>query len=139
MHPNKHLMQPVKKILFHEGRFYAWRGEDIQTDLGVIKSLDIKKSKSSVKSHLGNEFKVLEPNFLDLISRIKRGPQIITKKDIGFILTDMGITKKSIVLDAGTGSGYLAFFLSQHSKKAISYEKREDFFNTLFFIPVSPL
>ncbi len=121
-------MDKVKKILYREGRFYFWSKKDLQTDLGVIKEADLKKAKSSIKTHLGKEFKVLEPNFLDIIRKIKRGPQIITKKDIGFIITETGISKTSTVLDSGTGSGYLAFFLSQYAKKVISYEKREDFY-----------
>lgn len=121
-------MDKIRKILFCKGRFYFWSKKDLQTDLGIIKESKLKKAKSTIKTHLGNEFKVLEPNFLDMIKRIKRGPQIITKKDIGFIITESGITKDSFVLDAGTGSGYLAFFLSQYAKKVISYEKRGDFF-----------
>lgn len=121
-------MDKVKKILYTQGRFYFWSKRDLQTDMGIIKESNLKKAKSTIKTHLGKEFKVLEPNFLDAIRRIKRGPQIITKKDIGFIITETGITKYSFVLDAGTGSGYLAFFLSQYAKKVISYEKREDFY-----------
>lgn len=121
-------MAEIKKMLYRNGKFYPWKSGDVHTDAGMVTEASLKKSKGTVKSHIGNEFKILEPNFLDLMAKIKRGPQIITKKDIGFILTETGITKDSVVLDAGTGSGYLAFFLSQHAKEVISYEIREDFF-----------
>lgn len=121
-------MDKIKKVLFREGRFYAWKSGNLHTDAGMVKEDDLKKSKSTVKSNINSEFKVLEPNFNDLMFRIKRGPQIITKKDIGFILTETGITKDSFVLDSGTGSGYLAFFLAMHAKKVVSYELREDFY-----------
>lgn len=125
---NKKPLSPIKKILFHEGRYYAWRSGDLHTNEGTIKESEIKKAKNKILSNINKEFKIFAPNFIDLMTKIKRGPQIITKKDIGFILTETGITKDSFVLDAGTGSGYLAFFLSQHAKKVISYEKREDHF-----------
>jgi tRNA (adenine57-N1/adenine58-N1)-methyltransferase catalytic subunit len=66
-------------------------------------------------------------NFLDRIEKIKRGPAIMQKKDIGIILTNTSINKDSTVLDAGTGSGTLSAFLSQFVKKVYSYEKSNQF------------
>lgn len=116
----------IKKILFREGKYYSWRSGDLHTDAGVLRVADLKKAGESIKSNINKEFRIFKPTFTDLMFRIKRGPQIITKKDIGFILTETGITKNSVVLDAGTGSGYLAIYLAMHAKKVISYEKRED-------------
>lgn len=65
--------------------------------------------------------------FIDDYRKIRRGAQIIVPKDIGYIITETGINKNSIVLDAGSGSGALACFLATISKKVISYEIREDF------------
>jgi len=66
-------------------------------------------------------------NFIDKYKKIKRGAQILTPKDIGYIITTTGINKKSVVLDAGSGSGALACFLAAIAKKVITYEIREDF------------
>ncbi|MBS3149087.1 methyltransferase domain-containing protein [Candidatus Woesearchaeota archaeon] len=110
------------KILIHK--------DDLHTNFGVIKDKDIKKAKngSKVVSNIKEEFIVLEPSFDDLIKRIKRGPQIMITKDIGYILTNTGITKDSTVLEAGAGSGYLTSFLSIFCKKVISYERNKEFF-----------
>ncbi len=59
--------------------------------------------------------------------KLKRGPQVITPKDIGIIISYTGIGKDSFCVDAGTGSGWLAVSLARVSKKVVSYELREDF------------
>ena len=48
-------------------------------------------------------------------------------KDIGLILSETAINNKSVVVDAGSGSGALACFLANIAKEVISYEIREDF------------
>ena len=45
----------------------------------------------------------MEKNFLQKIEKIRRGPAIIQKKDIGIILAYTSIDKNSLVLDAGSG------------------------------------
>ncbi|MEM0147714.1 MAG: methyltransferase domain-containing protein [Candidatus Micrarchaeaceae archaeon] len=61
--------------------------------------------------------------------KMKRGPQVILPKDIGMIIAYSNITKDSICVDAGTGSGWLACALARISKQVVSYELREDFVN----------
>lgn len=48
-------------------------------------------------------------------------------KDIGLIISFTGVGKKSKVVDAGAGSGFLAIMLGNISKSVVSYEWREDF------------
>ena len=119
------------KILIHKDKKFLWKEGDLHTNFGVIKDKDIKKAKngSKVVSNIKEEFIVLEPSFDDLIKRIKRGPQIMITKDIGYILTNTGISKDSVVLEAGSGSGHLTSFLSIFCKKVISYERNKEFFN----------
>ena len=69
----------------------------------------------------------MEKSFLDKIEKIRRGPAIMQKKDIGIILTYTSINKDSIILDAGTGSGVLSSYLSQFVKKVYTYEKDKRF------------
>ncbi len=58
---------------------------------------------------------------------MRRGPQVILPKDIGMIIEYCNISKESICVDAGTGSGWLACSLARICKKVTSYEIREDF------------
>ncbi len=62
-------------------------------------------------------------------NNLKRGPQIITPKDLGIILAYTGVGNDSRIVDAGTGSGYLTIFLAKHLKpcKIYSYEREKRF------------
>lgn len=120
-------METIKKILFTEGHYFAWKKGDLHTEFGMIKETDLKKAEEEVKSNIGKEFKILEPGFTDLMARAKRGPQIILNKDVGVILTNTDIDKDAVVVEAGSGSGFLTCQLGRFVKKVISYERREDF------------
>lgn len=94
---------------------------------GVI---DFSKAKvgKTIRTHLGSEYGVLEPSRLDVLLMCgKRGPQVVLPKDFGAIVANTGINKKSICIDAGSGSGWLASQLAGVCKKVITYEKREEF------------
>ncbi len=97
---------------------------DFHSKHGVIKKQDLKKKKAI--TNMGKEFSVFDSPFIDVYEKMKRQAQIITKKDIGTIISQTGIGKDSIVLDAGSGSGALCCFLANICKKVISYEIRED-------------
>ncbi len=82
-----------------------------------------------VKSGLGEQFSVVQPNLNDFLAKgTRRLPQVVLPKDAALILAIAGINKSSAVLDAGSGSGFLAMFLANHAKKVYTYEKRKDFF-----------
>lgn len=61
--------------------------------------------------------------------KLKRGPQIITPKDASLILAYTEVEPESKVVDAGTGSGFLAIFLATYIKpgKVYTYENDERF------------
>ena len=63
----------------------------------------------------------------ELLRKLKRGPQVILPKDFGMIVGFTGVGKKSVCVDAGSGSGWLACMLGNICKKVVSYERREDF------------
>jgi len=113
----------MKKVLLCEGRQFFWKSGDLHTNFGLVKEKDIKKGK--VRSNKGKEFIVLEPNFIDMVRFMKRGPQMPLPKDVAVILYYSGIDKESKVLDAGTGSGLLAISLARIAKSVVSYEVKE--------------
>ena len=108
--------------------------KDFHSKDGMIKKEDLQNlhgkeefDNEKAITNKGVEFFVLDPDFIDLYEKIKRGAQIISLKDIGAILTETGVGKESKVLDAGVGSGALSIYLAHLCKKVIAYELREDF------------
>jgi len=119
----------IRKILLRLDKKYYWTEGDLHTNYGVVKEKDLKESKNVVKSHEDKEFLIFDANFIDQLDKIKRGPAIMTPKDIGVIITNTGIGKDSVVLDAGTGCGVTASLLARVVKKVITYEVNKEFFN----------
>lgn len=103
----------------------------LHTDLGMV-DLDVVIGKNYgeiIKTHNGNEFAIIKPSILDFLNKKTRMlPQAIRPKDSALILAYTGLNKNSIVVEAGTGSAWLALFLSIYVGKIYSYEKRKDFF-----------
>ena len=98
-----------------------------------LKNLEGEKFGCSVKTSKGEKFVVVKPDFRDhLVKKIKRGAQIIHKKDAGLIISYLGITKDSVVLEAGSGTGYLTAYLGSICKKVISCEIRESHFKLAY-------
>ena len=40
-----------------------------------------------------------------ILKKLKRGPQVLLPKDLGMIVAYGGMSKESVVVDAGAGSG----------------------------------
>ena len=117
----------IKKVLVRNDRKFYWKGEgDMQNQFGVVKEDDLKKAGRKVKSHTGKEFLVYDANFIDQLKKIKRGPQTLVLKDLGYILVHSGVNKDSFVVDAGSGCGVVAALLGRYAKKVVSYDIRED-------------
>ncbi|MBD3283758.1 methyltransferase domain-containing protein [Candidatus Pacearchaeota archaeon] len=97
--------------------------KDFSTHYGTISANDLKKKSGSVvKSDQGKEFIVLDADFIDEYKRIKRTSQIMTLKDIGYIMAQTGVGSKSKIVDAGTGCGGNAIYLAHLCKEVISYD-----------------
>ena len=125
-------MKPIKLVLTDgESRSMHVRTleEDYHCRHGFIKKEDLEKIKDSgtLKTSKGVALSAFKPWFIDAYKKIKRAPQIIPRKDIGSIIAETGINKQSLIVDAGSGSGALALFLSNIAGKVVSYEIREDF------------
>lgn len=125
-----------KLIISKNGRHYTYNTDEIkkdfQTDVGVLKKADMIKAKfgRKIKTHIGEEFTVIEPTVKDLLARFKRGPQIVTFKDSAVIAAYTGLRNGMKVVDGGAGSGVLACYLGNvvgPTGKVTTYEIREDF------------
>jgi len=114
-------------LLGKENRYLIkYRKEKFHTKDGAIDLSQIKKFGDKVPSANGPIFTVVEPTLFDLMKKFKRGPQIILPKDAGLIITETGIGYGSKVIDAGTGTGWMATFLSKvvgSKGKVVTYEK----------------
>ena len=68
-------------------------------------------------------------NLNQILKKLKRLPQVVTPKDASQILAHTGIPTNAKILDAGSGSGFLAIFLAWYCSKGkvITYEKRKEF------------
>jgi len=102
------------------------------TEYGTIDLSKLKKKKygEKIKTHSGQEFTAVKPNLVDiLMKKVKRFPQVVTPKDAALILAYTGISPDSLIIDAGSGSGFLAIFLAHYCSKGkvISYEKNPKF------------
>ena len=120
------LLNPKRKYLVK-----VEKGKKFCTDLGIINFDDIigKDYGSFVTTHKGEKFLIAKPRRIDFIEKMIRKPQIIMPKDAGVIAALAGIGKEDVVVDAGTGSGALALFLSNIAKKVYTYERRKEFYD----------
>lgn len=62
-----------------------------------------------------------------VLKKLKRGPQVLLPKDLGMIVAYGGMSKESIVVDAGAGSGFATVFFGSIAKRVISFEERKEF------------
>lgn len=120
----------AKKLVVTKGKDYFPAQEylikdtskDFYTKYGHIKAGQFKKKEGKVITNTNKEYYVFEPNFIDIYRRMKRLPQMIPLKDIGAIIAYTGVNKKSVVVDAGSGSGGTACFLANIVKEVYTYE-----------------
>lgn len=105
--------------------------QDLNINYGMIKKEEYNSiNEGLIKTHKGKNFLIKKPDFKDLLFSIKRGPQIITLKDAGFIASHLGLMQGFRVLDCGGGSGSIScFFANIVGKKGhvVSVEKNEKF------------
>jgi len=128
--PKKEFIKELGKEIsvIKQKRFYVNDlTKDFSTQYGIIDKKDLKKKSGSIiKSNRGKEFILLEGEFLDNYKRIKRTSQIMTLKDIGYIISHTGINKNSRVIDSGTGCGGNAIYLAYICKEVVSYDINEE-------------
>ena len=98
--------------------------KDFSFGAGILKKEDMNK-EGLIKVQKHDVF-IFNANFNDEYSKLVRGAQTITKKDIGPIITKTGITKDSTIIDAGAGSGGLSCFLGKIALKVDTFDISEN-------------
>lgn len=107
--------------------------EKVNTSDGWVDLAELKKKEygEKVKTSTGKVFLIIRPSLLDVLKkRVKRSAQVMLPKDIASIISNTGIDPDSLIVDAGTGTGYLAIFLAKLLPKSIvvTYEADKEFY-----------
>lgn len=106
------------------------KGKRLDTDKGYIlhEQLIGKEYGETLKMSKGEAY-LLKPTPMDIYTTLARPSQVIYPKDAAYIVYAAGIQPGDVVVEAGTGSGFLAitlaYFLGPNGK-VISYDIRED-------------
>ncbi|MDP3917446.1 MAG: methyltransferase [Nanoarchaeota archaeon] len=115
----------MKVLINSKGNRILWKAGDIHTEDGTIKESEIKSPSKKVSTHKGKRLIKFDAKFADIIKDLKRGPAVINAKDAGAIIAYTGINSKSKIVDAGSGSGFLASYLSNITSNITTYEKNK--------------
>jgi len=113
--------------------FQVSANEKLNTSDGWFYMSEIKKKDfgEKYKTSTGKYFTLVKPSITDVLrKRMKRSAQVMLPKDIASIIANTGIPSDSLIVDAGTGTGYLAVFLGKLLPKSIvvTYEADKEFF-----------
>lgn len=116
------LLGPKSYLVKAEGRFDCeFGGTELDKVVGKKSGLKIKIGKYN--------FVVVQPTITDFLFKLaKRAPQVVLPKDAATILAVTGVGRDAVVVDAGTGSGFLAMFLANYVGKVHTYEKKKEFY-----------
>jgi tRNA (adenine57-N1/adenine58-N1)-methyltransferase len=106
-------------------------GQSLHTHYGLLKHDDIigKPFGTTVLTHQGRPYLLLQLSTYDQIMRVKRATAIVYPKEIGFILLKLGVKNGARLVEAGTGSGALTLALAtavQPDGMVYTYEERGD-------------
>jgi len=97
--------------------------------LGIVDSGRILHLEEGEEITIGSEsFRVYTPSLEDLLEKMKRGPQIIGLKDASLIVSLCSLRAENIVIEGGSGSGFLTTMLANAvfpGGKVISYDRNE--------------
>tara|TARA_B100001029_G_scaffold36901_1_gene28239 strand:+ start:6987 stop:7730 length:744 start_codon:yes stop_codon:yes gene_type:complete len=98
-------------------------------NFGNFPSEFLKKQKMGIDFDLfGKNSKLLPYTLSDIQKNLQRGPQIISPKDIAWIIYNLDVKSSDVVVEAGSGSGALTTALAQSifpNGKIVTFEKNE--------------
>ncbi len=109
----------------HNRHLYKGEG-DLHTKEGILLESDLLSGQSLILNNKEKEYLVFNAQNQDNLAKIKRGPQIITPKDLGYIISRTFTGKHSKIVEAGGGSGAATLFFANIAKEVHTYEIRED-------------
>ncbi|NOZ82164.1 MAG: methyltransferase domain-containing protein [Candidatus Micrarchaeota archaeon] len=109
--------------------FLARAGSVFHCEYGSVDLSQIVGSEPgiTVETNLGEKFTVVLPSKADMFRRAKRVPQVVLPRDASVILSVVCPERDWLVVDAGSGSGFLAIFLGFYVGRVVTYEKRREF------------
>ncbi len=102
--------------------------QDYHCKEGIITKEDLNSDKTLIKSHKGREFAMFNGNHYDYLQKMKRVAQVIIPKDFGYIASRTGMSSKTKLIEAGTGSGFSGIFFSGIVEKLYTYERHPNHF-----------
>ena len=98
-------------------------------NFGSFPSDFLKKQKKNLNFILfGKEAKLIPHSLSDIQRNLERGPQIISSKDIAWIIHNLDFKSGDTIIEAGGGSGALTTALAQAAfpeGKVITFEKNK--------------
>ncbi len=102
-------------------------GEELQTDLGVLKVPSDVNSGELLATHLREVFRVQALRLPDLFDHFERTGAPMMPRDVGLVVGHTGASADDHVLDAGTGTGVLAAAFGRMGAEVITYEIDSEF------------
>ena len=104
-------------------------------NFGGFPSEYLRNQKKGIEFDIfGKKGKLIQHNLSDIQKNLLRGPQIISPKDIAWILYSSEVKSNDVIIEAGGGSGALTTALAQSvfpNGKVITFEKNEKHFEIL--------
>lgn len=113
------------------------KGKRLDTDKGYILHDDIigKEYGDVLKLSRATAY-LLRPILEDIYLDLKRPSQVLYPKDVAYMIYSSSVEPGSVVIEAGTGSGFLAISLAHFlgkEGKVITYDVRRDMQETAKF------
>lgn len=107
------------------GRSFSTHKGAIQHDEVIGESHGCRLSTST-----GESVWALEPTWTDRMMKVDRRTNIMYPKDVGFLLTHLGLGPGSHVVELGTGSGAMTIALAHAVRpggRVFTYDRRQEF------------
>ncbi|MCH8520062.1 MAG: methyltransferase domain-containing protein [Nanoarchaeota archaeon] len=102
--------------------------QDYHCKEGILEISQLQSNSSKITSTKGVEFTLFNASHHDYIQKMKRSAQIIIPKDLGYIASRTSMNKETILLEAGSGSGFATTFFSGICKEIYTFERIESHF-----------
>ena len=114
------IVDGVERVLSdHEQWYVPDASRDFHCSVGVITKDRLKPGVITIR---GAEILIVPAQFADRAKSIRRKAQIITRKDVGAIAGHCGLTKDSVVVESGAGSGGSTVLFAAIAKHVYAYE-----------------